>query len=169
LRGTQNYLPDEIIRPDETRARKQIRAHPSPNSWSLRDVSSIVAVVAGIAATIKVFIEVRRACEQRKDELIQRTEELSQRKREFRHKQTESKARDALKMLDWLKASYKNTDEVILSISRSQFQDAMRTSSPNGPTIIFTPSDKFFRLVPLRLSGAIGEFDSARANQIRRY
>jgi hypothetical protein len=55
-------------------------------TWT-KILGTAVAVVAGITATFKALAELRRATEQRKDELTQWEEELAQRKLEFRHKQ----------------------------------------------------------------------------------
>jgi hypothetical protein len=48
-------------------------------------------------------------------------------------------------MLDWLKAPYKNEEGEDLIVARSHIQNAMRPASPDGSSIIFTPTEKFIR------------------------
>lgn len=104
-----------------------------------------LTAAAAVFAVVKGLSEWRKATEQRRDE-------LAQRQREFRHKQaifgrdltkevfTDPKARDALRMLDWVETSYHDDTGNILRIRRDTIQKAMRTDN-----LTFTLEEFFIR------------------------
>lgn len=111
-------------------------------------VGGIIAAGAAIIATFKALAEWRRATQQRRDE-------LSLREREFRQKQAtfarqlikevfaDTKARTALKMLDWLDEEYVDDDGSKYRIKREEIQSAMRAYSADCPS--FSDKEAFIR------------------------
>jgi len=91
----------------------------------------------------------------------QREEEIKQREREFRHKQavyareitnevfSDSRARAALEMLDWLRKKFKTEDGEIVLVERSEIQVALRAPdqrTARGPTTLtFSKVEAFIR------------------------
>ena len=116
-------------------------------------ICSCITAATAIFATFKALSEWRRSIQQRK-------EELSLRQREFRHKQAtfardlvkeifaDKKARNALKLLDWIREVYEDDAGVMHEIKRDEIQQAMRPfkMNPMGDENIFSDKEKFVRL-----------------------
>lgn len=108
-------------------------------------VGGVIAAGAAIFATFKALIEWRRATEQRREELVLRQREYRQKQAVFgreivREIFADTKARAALKMLDWLDDEYVDDDGVQYRIRRDQIQSAMRTTN-----LTFTNAEAFVR------------------------
>jgi hypothetical protein len=97
-----------------------------------------VIIVGTIATALGVVIGVWKGLAEWRSSTKKRREELKYREREFRHKQAvyardimnevfnDSRARDALAMLDWLRKKFKTEDGEILEVRRNEIQLALR-------------------------------------------
>ncbi len=106
---------------------------------TLKLIGGVVTVTGGLIAAFKAIREMRRAREQRVEELKQRKRAIKVQEDEYRQKQAifgrnvvrevfaDVKARTAMKMLDWMKEDYTDDDGVtVYDIERREVQNAMR-------------------------------------------
>jgi hypothetical protein len=120
-----------------------------------------VTIVGTIAAVIGVFFGGWKGLAEWNRSTRQREEELKQREREFRHKQavyareiknevfSDSRARAALEMLDWLRKNFTTEKGEIVEVRRSQIQVALRVpgqmNADGSTSLKFSKVEAFIR------------------------